>query len=130
MSEPAERMDLSAGALIERMVEIREERRRLKQRDSELYQAWSDLEQLLLDQLDAQGVTKASTEAGTATLNEMIVPRVEDWDALHAHLKQTGELHLLHRRVSSTAYREFYEAGVELPGVTAYTQRSISLRRR
>ena len=129
MAQPAERVGFGTGALIERMIEIRDERRRLKQRDSELTQAASDLEKLLVDQLDAQGVTKASTSAGTATLTETVLPRVEDWQAFHAHLKETGALHLLHRRVSSTAFRELHEVGASVPGVTAYIQRAISLRK-
>ncbi len=119
----------STGAIVERMVSIRDERREIKERDSELYQVWHDLEALLIDQLDAQGVTKVATDTGTATLTETVLPRVENWDAFYDHIKDTDSLYLLQRRVSSGPFREHLEAGRELPGVSSYLQRSISLRK-
>ncbi len=129
MSEIAAQEIFSTGVIIERMVAIREERRRLKRLDSELSQSWSDLEALLINQLDAQGVHKASTDAGTATVNETVFPKVEDWDALYAHLKETDSLYLLQKRISSGAFREQHEAGLTVPGITPFVQRSISLRK-
>ncbi len=129
MAEIATQETFSTGVMIERMVVIREERRRLKRLDSELSESWSDLETLLINQLDGQGVTKASTDAGTATVNETVLPKVEDWDALYAHLKETDSLYFLQKRVSSGAFREQHEAGLTVPGIAPFVQRSISLRK-
>ena len=129
MSETAAQEIFSTGVIIERMVALREERRRLKRLDSELSQSWRDLEALLINQLDAQGVTKASTDAGTATVNETVLPKVEDWDALYTHLKETDSLYLLQKRIASAAFREQHEAGHTVPGITPFVQRSISLRK-
>ncbi len=129
MSEIAAQEIFSTGVIIERMVAIREERRRLKRLDSELSESWSDLETLLINQLDAQGVTKASTDAGTATVNETVLPKVEDWDALYAHLKETDSLYLLQKRVSSAAFREQHEAGLTVPGISPFVNRQIALRK-
>ncbi len=129
MAEVATQETFSTGVIVERLVAIREERRRLKRLDSELSRSWSDLEALPINQLDAQGVTKASTDAGTATVNETVLPKVEDWDALYAHLKETDSLYLLQKRVSSAAFREQHEAGHTVPGITPFVQRSISLRK-
>ena len=129
MSEIAAQEIFSTGVIIERMVALREERRRLKRLDSELSQSWSDLEALLINQLDAQGVTKASTDAGTATVNETVFPKVEDWDALYVHMKETDSLYLLQKRISSGAFREQHEAGLTVPGIAPFVQRSISLRK-
>ena len=129
MSEIAAQEIFSTGVIIERMVAIREERRRLTRLDSELSRSWSDLEALLINQLDAQGVTKASTDAGTATVNETVLPKVEDWDALYAHLKETDSLYLLQKRISSGAFREQHEAGLSVPGIAPFVRRSISLRK-
>ena len=85
MAEVATQETFSTGVIVERLVAIREERRRLKRLDSELSQSWRDLEALLINQMDAQGVTKASTDAGTATVSETGLHKVEDWDGLYAH---------------------------------------------
>ncbi len=129
MAEVATQETFSTGVIIERLVAIREERRHFKRLDSELSKSWRDLEALLINQMDAQGVTKASTDAGTATVSETVLPKVEDWDALYAHLKETDSLYLLQKRVSSAAFREQHEAGHTVPGITPFVQRSISLRK-
>ena len=129
MAELATQETFSTGVMIERMVVIREERRRLKRLDSELSESWRNLEALLINQLEAQGVTKASSDAGTATVSETVLPKVEDWNALYAHLKDTDSLYLLQKRVSSAAFREQHEAGLTVPGITPYVQKSISLRK-
>lgn len=54
-------------------------------------------------------------------------PTVEDWPALHAHIKASGEFDLLQKRVSSTAVKERWEAGVELPGVGAINVKKLSV---
>ena len=119
----------SAGVIIERLVAIREERRHLKRLDSELSKSWRDLEALLIGQLDAQCVTKVSADAGTATVNETVFPKVDDWNLLYAHLKETDSLYLLQKRISSAAFREQHEAGHTVPGITPFVQRTISLRK-
>ncbi len=129
MAEVATQETFSTGVIVERLVAIREERRRLKRLDSELSQSWRDLEALLINQMDAQGVTKASTDAGTATVSETVLPKVEDWDALYAHLKETDSLYVLQKRVSSAAFREQHEAGLTVPGISPFVNRQIALRK-
>ena len=129
MAEVATQETFSTGVMIGRLVAIREERRHLKRLDSELSKSWRDLEALLINQLDAQGVTKASTDAGTATVIETVVPKVEDWGALYTHLKETDSLYLLQKRVSSAAFREQYHAGLTVPGVVPFVNRQIALRK-
>ncbi len=111
------------------MLAVRHERQEIKARDKELIALWRDLEAEFMAALDAQGQKRAGTASGTATITENILPVIKDWDALTAHIMETGDTHLLQRRVSSASFREILSAGGSLPGVEPYTQRQIALRR-
>jgi acyl CoA:acetate/3-ketoacid CoA transferase alpha subunit len=111
------------------MVENREERRRIKERDSELVAHFRSLEMELLVRLDEQGMLKASTDAGTASITETILPNVVDWDAVYEHIRETGDFYLLQKRPATAAFRELHQSDIKVPGMEPYTKRTISLRK-
>jgi hypothetical protein len=128
-AEKPEVVPLTTEQLIDGMIAISDERREIKKREKVLIGEYRDLEAAFLVQLDAQGAKRAGTAAGTATITENILPTIKDWDALTDYIVANGATHLLQRRVSSAAFREMQAAGIDLPGVEAYIQRQISLRR-
>jgi len=121
---------VSTAVIIAKLVEIRDERRRISERDKELIEEGRKWEADLLKLLDDQGMLKATTDAGTASITETIVPQVIDWDALHAHIQTTGEFYLLQKRPAAAAYRELQDSGIDVPGVEPFTKRTISLRKK
>ena len=117
------------SAIIAQLVEVRDEKRRLRERTEELTDQWRTLEMELMRRLDEQGMLKASTKSATASVTEVIVPQVVDWDALHDHIKDTGQFYLLQKRPAAAAFREVNASGEVIPGMEPYTKRSISLRK-
>ena len=128
--ELTEKEPLTTGELITSMLEIRDEKKRLEDRKKILNEQWRELEAEFIDQLEKQGAKRAGTDIGTATITENVLPTIVDWDALTAYVLETGSTHLFQRRVGAAAFRELREAGVDVPGVDAYIQKQISLRRR
>lgn len=135
MGQPAEKKQeetltpLSTGDIITRMVSCRDERRKISGRDKELIDEWRSLEMELLQRLDSQGMKQAAADAGTATITKTILPNVVDWDALWQHIVDTSSFHLLQRRPAAAAFRELNSSGEKVPGIDAYEQRTISLRK-
>lgn len=121
---------LSTGAIIAKMDEVREERRAIARRDKELIEEWRSLEMELIIRLDEQGMLKAATSAGTASITETVLPNVVDWDALFDHIKETGDFYLLQKRPAAAAFRELLASGIDIPGIEPYTKREISLLRK
>ena len=115
--------------IIDKMVACRDERRRISERDKELIQDWKSLQLELITRLDEQGMKKATVDSGTASITETILPQVTDWDKLHEHIKETDSFFLLQRRPAAAAFRELHASGEEIPGMEAFTQRTISLRK-
>lgn len=120
---------LTTSAIIAKLVEVRDERRRIGEREKELIDEWRSLEMELLVRLDEQGMKKASTDDGTASVTEVVLPQVTDWDEVYKHIKETGDFYLLQKRPAAAAFRELHESGQEIPGMEPYTKRSISLRK-
>lgn len=121
---------LTTSDIISKLAEVRDERRRIGARDKELVAEWRALEMELLLRLDEQGMLKASTSAGTASITETVLPQVVDWDALFAHIVETGDFHLLQKRPAAAAFRELHQSGEVIPGIEPYTKREISLRKK
>lgn len=120
---------IPTSAIIAQLVEVRDEKRRIKEREKELIEKWRTLEMELLVRLDEQGMKKASTNDGTASVTEVVLPQVTDWDALFEHISVTGDFYLLQKRPAAAAFRELHESGEVIPGIDPYTKRSISLRK-
>lgn len=116
--------------IIAQLVEVREERRRIRERDSELVEKWRSLEMELMVRLDEQGMLKASTADGTASITEVVMPMVQDWDAVYEHIQETGDFYLLQKRPAAAAFRELNDSGEKIPGIEPYVKRSISLRKK
>jgi hypothetical protein len=71
---------------------------------------------------------KASSAAGTASITEVIVPQVVDWDAVYEHIRETGDFYLLQKRPAAAAFRELHDSDITVPGMEPFTKRNISLR--
>lgn len=125
----SENKEMTTADLIAKLVDIREEKRKIKAREKELNDEWRTLELEALIRLDDQGMDKASTKRGTISIGENVLPQVVDWDAFGEHIIQNDALFLLQRRPAAAAYRELLESGETVPGVEPYTQRSINLRK-
>ena len=130
MPETEQEQPLTTGNIVKRMIEVRDERRKLSAADKDLIAEWRSLEMELLTRLDDQGMEKASTSDGTASISESVLPQVTDWDEFYAYMIKEDSLHLLQRRPAAAAFRELNDSGFVIPGVESYTQRTIGLRKK
>lgn len=87
-----------------------------------------ELESQISIRMQEQGLDKISNDICTISLKNEVVPTVEDWDALHQHVTDTGQFELLQKRVSATAYRELIAAGIDVPGVKSTELTRINFR--
>jgi len=113
---------------------VRDEKRRIKEREKELIDEWKSLEMELMGRYAEQGMKKASIELDdgstvTASITEVVLPQVVDWDAVYEHIKKTGDFYLLQKRPAAAAFRELNDSGEVIPGMEPYTKQSISLRK-
>lgn len=130
MSEEAvPRMSLAEdiGPAIDALYALREMRLGIERKVKELKEEEVRKREALFELLTAYGLTKASGAVATAGIKVSNIPLVEDWDQLHAYIKETGEFDLMQKRISVTAWRARFEEGVDIPGVSKVEDVDISL---
>lgn len=108
---------------------------RLRKKKSELEAAVkdvagqiADLDQEILNAMDASGMEKVTTKLGTCSRSTSTVAQVEDWDKFLNYIYKNKYGHLLQRRVSDPAWRELTERGTKVPGTAPFIKKSLGYR--
>ena len=119
------------GKLIDKLNEAREAKRKHAEQEKVLNAAYTEIEQEILARLKSEGMNKATGTKATASVSEVVVANVEDWDKFHAFVKKTGFFHLLQRRVSDPSFRELLEmkgeAVMAKAGVVPFVKTNLNL---
>jgi len=111
----------SRAAIKDQMDELNRELKSLRETQD-------NIDVLLLKKMDAEGLSRTANDKASVSINEDMVPEVIDWDLLYDHIIATRDLSLLHRRVSSTTYKELQKLGEAVPGLQPRTVRRINFR--
>lgn len=116
------------GALIDSIWAAREEKRRLESEAKEVSAKIDELQQQLMERMEAEGTDKAQGSKAGVSISKNVVADVKDWDAFWPYVAKNKFFHLIQRRVSDPAYRELLEAGKNVPGVEPFTKRTLNVR--
>ena len=119
---------LNIDNLIRQKLEHREEIEIINKQLKKIKEKDRLLDVILIEKMDAQGLTRTANDMSSVTVKEDSVPEVVDWDVFYEHIQETGEFSLLHRRVSSAAWNESVKIK-DVPGVKATQLRKINLRK-
>ena len=118
----------STGALIDQHWAAREEKRRLEEQAKEVEVKIKQIEEVLLERMDAEGLEKATGTKASVSISTSVVADVQDWDLLWPYIAKNKLFHMIQRRVSDPAYRELLDMGKKVPGVLPFTKRKLNLR--
>lgn len=118
----------TVGAKIDQYWAAREEKRSLEAQIKEVQLKIDDIEASLMEELESQGLEKATGSKASVSVGTSVVADVQDWDAFWVYIFKNKYSHLLQRRVSEPAYRELLDAGKKVPGVVPFTKRKLNLR--
>jgi hypothetical protein len=114
--------------LIDQLVEVKRKRADISQQDIELSHKAAQLESDIMHLMSEVGTTKAASESGhSVTMSKKIVPSITDWDAFYEYVQQTKSFDLLHKRLSTTAFKDRAENGEQIPGSSMTELWGISL---
>ena len=119
---------LNIDNLIRQKLEHREEVEIINKQLKKIKEKDRLLDAILIEKMDAQGLTRTANDMSSVTVKEDSVPEVVDWDVFYEYIQETGEFSLLHRRVSSAAWNESVKIK-DVPGVKATQLRKINLRK-
>lgn len=111
----------------DRYAEVRAQRLEKEKEVQALQEQETLLQKHLIAELRAQGMGAIGGHRSLVKLHEHVEPDATDWDALRTYIQETGAFDLLHQRVTNTAVKERWDAGVEVPGVGRKTVYKISV---
>ena len=118
---------VNIGEMIDNLVALRDEKRTKQAEIDEVDKQYRELEQELLEVLEAQGIDKATGTSATASRKVSSVCAVKDWDAFYNFIHRHKHYHLLQRRVSEPAWREIMEISKKVPGTEPFHKVSLGL---
>lgn len=119
------------GNMIDLMWALREKRKVAEAEVEKLKAEIAAIEVEVDKQMEADGITKASGTKATLSFSYTTIADVqgdEGWKLLYPYIAKNKFWHLLHKRVSDSAYAELLEAGKKVPGVLPFTKKRINLR--
>lgn len=115
------------GACADELYDLRARRLAVEAQADELKHAETRLKEHLARALEAQGMTAVSGHAARASLTTQQVGAINDWDALTAHVRATGDFTLFQRRLNDGALRERWAEGEAVPGVNPFPVTKVNL---
>src|SRR6478736_7694054 len=102
---------------------LRQSRLDLQKQVDVMDQKEKQLKADLVEQLLAAGITRMSETHGDLTVGVKMLqtdePNVDNWSELIQHIKETGEIDLLQKRVTASAVKQRWEEGKAIPGVSS-----------
>jgi hypothetical protein len=119
---------LTTGALSDKFYELREQKRAHEEAIKQIGNQMSLIETQLMEQMDAEGITKATGRKATVSISETIKPNVTDWDQFYEYIRKNKYFHLLERRPSVSGCNELFETKGKIPGVVPFTKRGVNMR--
>lgn len=119
---------LTLGASIDKLWQLREDKRGHDSESKKVEVQIKELEALMFGLMDAQETTKSEGKKASVSIGETVVGNVEDWEALWPFIAKNKFFHLVQKRVSDPGLRELWALGKKTPGVTPFTKRTLNLR--
>lgn len=110
------RIPKTPAAAIDLAWSLAEKRRALEADVKVLKEQEAVLEDYIKGTFLRDGIESLRGKQALAAISRYWVPAAKDWDKVWAHIKKTGEFDLLQKRLSTTAWRERYNAGKAVPG--------------
>lgn len=108
---------MKIGERIDELHALREEIRKITKTLTEKKANYETKEWELMHSMQEFGLDQAKSDRTTVYLKKETMGTIEDWDKFQTYVKENDALHLLHRRLSLTAYRELAQMEGGVPGV-------------
>ncbi|MGA0610025.1 hypothetical protein [Caldimonas sp. KR1-144] len=113
------------GDLIDKLTEVKRERAALSKQDKVLKAQEDELDEALMDLLDASGTRGAAGQTASVSIQESVVPTLKNFELFAEFLYENRYLHLLNRALNAAACREVFEKFGSIPGVEPFNKRSL-----
>lgn len=88
------------------------------------------MRQHLIDTFRVSELNGAKGRIGQSEIKQVVVPSVVNWDKVYKYIGQNEAWGLLHKRISTDAWRERIEAKQPVPGIDPFVATTLSVKKR
>lgn len=120
----------SIGGAIDLLYKVRDGRKAFTAKAEAEKQQEGLIEGKILEMFKKSELEGAQGKVAQSSIKLSEVPTIEDWEKFEKHLKKSGELDLMQRRLSVEACRERWKDKKTIPGVTVFTKVGLTLTKR
>ena len=110
---------ITLADLIDAFVIEKNKRDDLQEQVKECTRRMTALEGDIMMQMSEAGISQAGSDKANCFMRQTKQPSIVDWNAFYGYVAETKQFELLHKRLSSTAFKERWDAGESIPGTTA-----------
>jgi hypothetical protein len=104
--------------LVEKFLAVREERLLADKHAADLKTQETELKLQIINELRDRHLTAIGADSGITTLTCKKKPQATDWTLIYNFMYEQKAFHLLHKRLTEEAIREYWQEGIPVPGVT------------
>lgn len=113
--------------LVDNYISIRSQRLNLDREAATIKEMEDDLYQVIVSKMRDAGMSVLGAKNGFVKLKESTEPVPTSWPELWKWIQETGNFEVLHKRISTLAIKERWEAGEGVPGVGKTTVYKLSV---
>lgn len=118
------------GGMIDELFELRAQKEALALQEKALNARIEQATYAILTNMESEDLPKASGTLGTVSRKLELYPSVVDMPSFMQWCVETGNTHMVQKRVSSAAFKEYFAANNEYPdGLDAFEKASLNVRR-
>lgn len=118
------------GTAIDELYELRAKRLDIEKQVKALKSEELALRVEIKRLLDSVSLEGGRGQVATASIVHSVEPTVKDWSAFYQFVTANDAFDMLQRRLSSTAVKQRWDNGVEVPGVEKFDTWDLSLTKR
>lgn len=116
--------------LLDTLYDAKERARDIGRQHESAKKVAKELEAEVMGKLDDIGIKSAGSNRTAVSISEDTHPQIDDFDAFWAYVRDNDAPYLIQRRVHSASYKELAMQGEEIPGLAAFTKRTLSVRKK
>lgn len=121
---------MNMNDLINEFVELKGQREELAEETKKINERMAAIEAALMEQMASAGLSQISSDKASCNMRQVKRPVIKDWAMFYAHVAETKQFELLHKRLASAAFNERWEAGETIPGTDVSSAWELSVRRK
>lgn len=122
---------INVGERVDILAALRLAKEEAERKVKDINEEISKIEYEIISAMEEQGTDRVSNSSGTVSLKVEMYPQVEDMESLVNWCAENNRPDMIQKRVSSTAFKEYFEEMNEFPdGIKTYEKKSLGFRKR